>query len=148
MTNVLTILVLGCLCGVAWALQAPLSSLISRQTGPIESAFIVHLGGAVAALALLPALGAASFAAWRGIPWYAYGAGVLGVVAIAALVTMVPRVGAATTITVIIAAQLLAAAVLDHFGVLGLTQRSLDPGRAAGFALMLLGVWQTLRSGA
>lgn len=147
MMQLLPILALGTLCGVAWALQAPLSSMISHHTGPIESAFVVHLGGALGALAILPLTGVARLPAWQAIPWYCYGAGLLGVVAIAALVWMVPRVGVASTITVVIAAQLIASAVLDHFGVLGLTARSLEPQRLLGLGLVLVGVWQTVRSG-
>ena len=42
-------------------------------------------------------------------------------------------------------AQLVTAALLDHFGLLGATVRLLDPGRLAGIAVLLLGTWLIMR---
>ena len=35
--------------------------------------------------------------------------------------------------------------LLDHFGLLGATQRTLDPTRALGLAVVLVGVWLTVK---
>jgi len=69
--------------------------------------FIVHLGGLVLASALLLLIGGGSIASWRGVPWYALCAGLLGVVIVASISYAVPRLGLATTLTVTIASQLL-----------------------------------------
>jgi transporter family-2 protein len=54
-------------------------------------------------------------------------------------VFLVTRLGAATLFSFAIAGQLLAALVLDRFGLLGLVARELTLGRVAGAALVLVG---------
>ncbi len=51
-----------------------------------------------------------------------------------------PRLGVAITISLIIAGQLAAAVVLDHFGLLGVVVREATPGRIAGVFVMFAGV--------
>jgi transporter family-2 protein len=46
-------IVIGLAGGVAVGLQGPLASMISQRLGMLESAFIVHIGGAFVALLLL-----------------------------------------------------------------------------------------------
>jgi transporter family-2 protein len=52
----------------------------------------------------------------------------------------VPRLGVATTITLMVAGQLLLSILLDHFGVLGIPRQPLNLGRMAGVALVVAGV--------
>jgi transporter family-2 protein len=54
-------------------------------------------------------------------------------------------VGVAAAIIMIIAGQLLVSTILDHFGMLGAMVRPLDLTRAIGLAVVLLGVWLTVR---
>ncbi len=72
--------IVGLLSGVAVALQGPLASLMSQYVGTMRSVFIIHLGGALMAGVVLLVIGGGSLGAWRGVPWYALGAGVLGLV--------------------------------------------------------------------
>lgn len=81
---------------------------------------------------------------WRAAvtaPWWAWGGGLLGVVLVLAGVLLLPRTGAAAFSVALIAGQLCGALVLDHFGWLGLAQRSFSLARLAGVAFVLLGVW-------
>ena len=50
MQPILFILLIGLAGGIAVGLQGPLASTITQKMGMMESAFIVHIGGAVAAL--------------------------------------------------------------------------------------------------
>jgi transporter family-2 protein len=58
----------------------------------------------------------------------------------------VPRLGVATTITVMIAGQLLLSLALDHFGALGVEKQPLSLGRIVGVALVIGGVVLVRRS--
>jgi transporter family-2 protein len=58
---------------------------------------------------------------------------------------MIPRIGVAGAITSIVAGQLLVSTVLDHFGLLGALNRPLDPTRFIGLAVVLAGVWLTVK---
>jgi len=145
MESILLIILIGLAGGVAVGLQSPLASMISQRLGIFESVFIIHIGGAI--IALLPLLfsGGGKLAQWRSVPWYALGAGVFGLIVISAISYMIPRVGVAAAITSIVAGQLLVSTILDHFGLLGAMGRSLDPTRALGLIVVLVGVWLTVK---
>jgi len=53
---------------------------------------------------------------------------------------LVPQIGAATFIGLVITGQMLASVAFDHFGWLGLTQRPIDAPRLIGVALLIGGV--------
>jgi transporter family-2 protein len=145
MESVILIILIGLAGGVAVGLQSPMASMITQRLGIFESVFIVHIGGAL--LALLPLLfyGGGKLTQWRSVPWYVLGAGVFGLIVIGAISYMIPRVGAAASITTIVAGQLLVGTILDHFGLLGATGRSLDGTRALGLVIVLVGVWLTVK---
>lgn len=144
MQSIIIIILVGLAGGVAVGLQSPLASLISQRLGVFESVFIVHLGGAL--IVLIPMLVYGSkMAEWRSVPWYALCAGIFGLVVIGAVSYMIPRVGVASSITTIVAGQLLVGTVLDHFGLLGAAERAVDPARFFGMAIVMLGVWLTVK---
>jgi transporter family-2 protein len=145
MESILLLILIGLAGGIAVGLQSPLASFISQRLGLFESVFIVHFGGAIFALIPLLLFGGGKLSQWRSLPWYALGAGVFGLVVIASISYTIPRVGVAAAITTIVAGQLLVGAVLDHFGLLGAAVRSFDPTRLFGMAVVLVGVWLTVR---
>ena len=145
MESILLIILIGLAGGVAVGLQAPMASMISQRLGMLESVFIVHLGGAL--LALLPLLfyGGGNLVRWKELPWYTLLAGGFGLVVIGAISYMIPRVGVAAAVITIVAGQMLVSTVLDHFGWLGGMGRPMDLTRAIGLAVVLLGVWLTVK---
>jgi bacterial/archaeal transporter family-2 protein len=145
MESIFIIILLGLIGGVAVGIQSPLASMISQRLGIFESVFIVHIGGAVLALLALLFYGGGRLAQWRSVPWYALGAGIFGLIVIGAISYMIPRVGIAAAITTIVAGQLLVSTILDHFGLLGTSVRTLDLTRIIGMAVVLFGVWLTVK---
>ena len=145
MDSVFLIILVGLAGGIAVGLQSPLASMLSQRLGMLESIFIVHLGGAILSLLPLVFLSGGRLGQWRSVPWYALGAGFFGLVVIAAVSFTIPRVGVAAAITTVVAGQILMSAVLDHFGWLGATIRPLDVPRLLGLAVVMLGVWLTVR---
>jgi bacterial/archaeal transporter family-2 protein len=73
----------------------------------------------------------------EGFTWIG---GALGAFFIATAILMVPRLGATTTLGFVIVGQLVAAAAIDHFGLLGIAQSSLTPLRIAGIAMLVGGM--------
>jgi len=145
MDSVFVIILVGLAGGIAVGMQSPLASLLSQRLGMLESIFIVHIGGAVFSLLPLVFLGGGRLGQWRTVPWYALVAGIFGLVVIAAVSFTIPRVGVAAAITTVVAGQILMSAVLDQFGLLGATVRPLDAPRILGLAVVMLGVWLTVR---
>jgi transporter family-2 protein len=145
MESIILIILIGLAGGVAVGLQSPLASMISQRLGTFESIFIVHIGGALAALIPLLFMGGGKLGNWRSVPWYTLGAGIFGLVVIGAISYMIPRVGVAASIITLVAGQLLVGTILDHFGLLGAAQKSLDVTRAVGLGVVLVGVWLTVK---
>ena len=145
MESILLIILIGLAGGVAVGLQSPRASMITQRLGTFESVFIVHLGGALIALIPLLIYGGGKLSQWRSVPWYALGAGIFGLVVIAAISYMIPRVGVAASITTVVAGQLLVGVILDHYGLLGAAVKPLDVTRILGLAVVLVGVWLTVK---
>lgn len=131
--------------GLAIGFQNPLAAIMGQRIGALESAFVVHLGGALFGGVAVAALAGGGLDGWREVPTYAWGAGLLGVILVASVAFAVPRIGLAATVALIILGQLLLSAWLDHYGVLGLPVRSFDLARGAGLALLLVGAWLVVR---
>ena len=145
MEPILLIILVGLAGGAAVGLQSPMASMITQRLGIFESVFIVHLGGAIIALLPLLFYGGGKLSQWKNVPWYALGAGVFGLIVIAAISYMIPHVGIAASIITVVAGQLLVGVFLDHFGLLGAAVRPLDWTRAFGLAVVLAGVWLTVK---
>lgn len=145
MNPVAVSVLMGLLGGIAVGLQNPLAALMGRRMGFLESAFVIHLGGAILAGVPLLLTGGGGLGRWREVPWYALWAGGLGVVLVSAVSYIVPRIGIASAVSLIVATQLGVGVVLDHYGLLGLDGRALAPARAAGMVLLLVGAWLVLR---
>ena len=145
MEPIILIILIGLAGGAAVGLQSPMASMISQRLGIFESVFIVHLGGAIIALLPLLFYGGGRLSQWRSMPWYTLAAGIFGLIVIGAISYMIPRVGIAASITTIVAGQLLVGVLLDHFGLLGAAVRPVDLTRVVGLAVVLAGVWLTVK---
>ena len=146
MESIFFIIFIGLMGGIAVGIQAPLSSILTQRLGALESIFIVHIGGAIVSLIpLLLFYGGGKLGSWRSVPWYALCAGALGLVGIFSMGYMIPRLGVATAIIVLLAGQLFIGTILDHFGLLGAIQKPLDGTRILGLAVVLAGVWLSVK---
>ena len=144
MESILLIILIGLAGGIAVGLQSPMASIITQRLGIFESVFIVHMGGAL--IALIPMLIYGSkLTQWRSLPWYTLGAGIFGLIVIASISYMIPRVGVAASIITVVAGQLLVGTILDQYGWLGASVRPLDLTRLIGWAVVLFGVWLTVK---
>jgi transporter family-2 protein len=145
MQTLIPIVLVGLLSGVAVGLQSPLASMITQRLGMMESIFIIHIGGALLILIPLLFYRGGNLGNWRSLPWYALGAGAMGLIVVGGVSFMIPRVGVATSITLIIAGQLVISSVLDHYGLLGVQLRPMDIQRAFGLLIVFVGAWLTVR---
>ena len=94
----------------------------------------------MAALALALREPVPSVGAIARIPWWAWSGGLFGAIFIGISILVAHQLGAAALIALLVAGQMLAAIVLDHFGWLGLMQRPLDLPRVIGVCLLVGGV--------
>ena len=129
--------------GVSIVVQQVLNSNLRTALGSAAwSGLMSSVGGGVGmarrARALRAPLPPASGAA--RIPWWAWSGGLFGAIFIGLAILLVPQLGAATFIALLVTGQMLASVAFDHFGWLGLTQRPIDVPRLIGVALLIGGV--------
>ena len=141
-------LILAVIAGALMAVQAPTNALLGKAAGsPVTAAFISFLVGS-AALAVLVALGASRPAVsdFKELPWYVWIGGLYGAFFVAVAAFAAPRLGVGVLLTAVVAGQLSAALLLDHFGLLGLERHPANISRLAGLALVLVGAILVRRS--
>jgi transporter family-2 protein len=73
-------------------------------------------------------------------PWWLWTGGVLGAFFVAMTIYLAPRLGATSMLAWVLAGQMLAALIMDHFGLLGYPLHPLSLGRTAGVLLLVAGV--------
>ncbi|KAF1712571.1 hypothetical protein CSC70_03435 [Pseudoxanthomonas kalamensis DSM 18571] len=132
--------------GMLLPLQALINAALGRQTfGPLFAALASF---AVGTLVLLLWWWAAKpvfeVAALVRVPWWAWTGGVIGAVYVAAATLLIPRMGAAPLICLVVFGQLIGSLLLDHFGVLHARQ-PIDGMRMLGAALVVVGALLVVR---
>lgn len=142
---VFAVVLIGLMGGAAAGFQAPLAAILGRHVGLAGSIFMVHVVGTACAAALLLLPGAATLSNWKNVPWYAQLTGVLGIVLVGTVTFCVPRIGAASTITLMIIGNLCIGAMLDHYGILVEQVRHFDTSRMLGVGAVLIGTWLIVR---
>lgn len=143
MTKALIPLILAALSGVSIVIQQVLNAnLRTALNSAAWSGFMSYFVGLVCMIVLAVAMRdpAPSMAVASRIPWWAWSGGLFGAIFIALAIFLVPQIGAATFIALLVAGQMLASVTFDHFGWMGLTERPVDVTRLAGVALLIAGV--------
>lgn len=99
----------------------------------------------VALLGLLVSLLSVQRGLSLGVPLYAYLGGLIGLLVILGTVFSIQSLGVVTAMTLILAAQLLTGAVVDHFGLLGQSIHLISLPKLLGLVLVAGGTLLTLR---
>jgi len=73
-------------------------------------------------------------------PWWMWIGGIIGALYVLAALMATPRLGAATTVAIFIAGQLIASILIDHFALLGVPGHPIDLPRLIGVAMLAGGV--------
>lgn len=143
MLNVLLAPILAALAGSSIVVQQVLNTnLRTALNSAAWSGFASYLVGlgcmALLTLALRDPVPSASLAA--RVPWWGWSGGLFGAVYVGLAIVLVPQLGAATFTALLVSGQMIASVVMDHYGVMGLPQRSVDLPRLLGVGLLIGGV--------
>ncbi|WP_242927763.1 DMT family transporter [Pontibacter vulgaris] len=136
---------LAILAGLAVATQTGINSQLNVLTrNPVFTALISFAIGTVALLLYI--LFTDKSVLMQQPPgmqtqWWKYTGGLLGAFYVTAIVIIAPRLGAATTISIVVASQLIFAVIFDHFGLLGFPLKEVSFTRIAGVILLIAGVY-------
>lgn len=131
------------LAGALAAIQAPTNAMMAKPLGsPVAAALIsFSIGTAVLALIVLAMGHRPNLLLLKDLPWSAWLGGLYGAFFVTMAAFCAPRLGIGVTVTAVIAGQIGAAMIADHFGLLGLDRQPINPAKLGGVALILGGVW-------
>ncbi len=128
--------------GVSFVCQQAVNANLRVDIGsPWWAGFVSYLGGAVVMLIMaslmrqpLPSMQMISRS-----QWLSWSGGAFGAIYIAISILLLPRLGAATVIALIVAGQMIGSIAIDQFGLLGVPVHPLNLFRLTGAALLILG---------
>ncbi len=129
--------------GIGVPLQAGVNAELRIWLGhPLQAALVSFAVGTTVLAVLVVTLGLP----WSGVssmaraPWWVWIGGLLGAAFVSVTVVLAPRLGAATMIGAFITGQLIGSLLLDHYGIVGYSVRSISIERILGAALLFAGV--------
>ncbi|HEY2787378.1 MAG TPA: DMT family transporter [Fimbriiglobus sp.] len=128
--------------GACIALQAAANgSLRSAVKSPEWAAYFSICGTIICATTAMIILRpvAPATADVKQTVWWQWIGGPLGALIVLAGATLTPKLGAATFVAFVVGGQLVCAALMDQFGLMGLAQRNLTTGRAMGAVFVIFG---------
>jgi len=143
-----TAIAMGLLGGVLFGVQPSVNGALSKQLQhPLQASLISFLTGTAILVAIAVVMGVfppkftlASPSPWSTLPWWTWGGGAIGAFLVTASLVFVPRIGSLPWNGTVIAGQLAAAMVLDHYGLLGNSQVPMTATRLAGAVCLIVGV--------
>jgi len=145
----LVVRILAILAGCAIAVQAPVNArLRAAIVDPFAASFVSIAVSAFALAVILigrrAPLQALALGA-RDVPWWAWTGGLFGVAYVAISLIVVPRIGAAALVSLVVLGMMFTAMAIDQGGMLNVTLRQLSPLRILGAACVVGGVFLIAR---
>lgn len=129
------------------ALQAPINSMLGRQVGTFQAAFLSFALGTVV-LALIAGLvkgGLGSVTEARHLSWYYLTGGLLGAIYVTTVLVTIRPLGAGAVVAATITGQLTMSVLVDQFGLLGVERDPISVLKLVGVALLGLGTFLVVR---
>jgi bacterial/archaeal transporter family-2 protein len=127
--------------GLAGAIQAAVMGELGERVGVAPALTFAVAVSLVCALGVL-LVWERSFAGVRAAaeqPWWLWVGGVMSVFIVLGITVATPRIGVAATIGIVIAGNLVMAALIDQYGLLGQEQVAITGLRLVGLALLAAG---------
>lgn len=137
------------LVGLAITVQAGVNAnLRQAMASPILAAAVSFGSGFVVLVLLFMASGASvpSLETIKQVSWWKWMGGVMGAVYMITVIVSVPKIGTANLVSLSVAGQLVAALVLDHYGLLGFSIHPANGWRLLGVLLIVAGVLLVVRN--
>lgn len=143
MTNQYLLIAVALVVGAMLPLQVGVNAkLADSVASPLLSALLSFCVGTLALLTYViitgvPLANAANAKNASPIAWVG---GLLGAFYVAMSIILLPKLGVAMAVSLIIAGQMLMSVVMDHFGLLGVPVREISLARICGIVLVFVGV--------
>lgn len=145
MSNIIFLIAVAVIGGVFVTIQAQFMGVLDKNIGTLESVFITYGGGGLCVGITMLFLRGGNLAAFQAVPLYALSSGIVGLVIVGSIGFVTPRLGLVPAATLLVAAQFISAALIDHFGLLGADIRLITPSRLCGMGVMMVGIWLIIK---
>jgi bacterial/archaeal transporter family-2 protein len=142
MTDVLFVL-LAMVAGAGAPIQAGVNSQLRLHTQDPVLAALISFGVGTAALFVYSLIGKIPWPALKtvmGIPWWMWTGGVFGAFLVVVTIILAPTLGATTTLGLLVAGQMIASLILDHYGLIGYQEHPTTVWRMVGVGFLVAGV--------
>lgn len=130
--------------GLGITLQTTLNSQLAKGVGgdSVAAALFSFTAGAVClgVFSLMRGGIVASLAAIPAQPWWSLLGGLLGAGALLSYVVLAPKIGLSALLGLAIAGQIISSLAIDHFGLMGASERPVSLVKLAGSMVMLAGL--------
>ncbi|MCK3658667.1 hypothetical protein A4G18_08085 [Pasteurellaceae bacterium Pebbles2] len=140
----ISFIIIALCAGGAMAIQAAINTQLAHSMveQPVVAALISFFTGTLALLAIC--FWKADLAiAWQHIPkqpWWRMMGGPLGAMVVFTTIFLAPKIGITNMLFFIIVGQLIAATIIDHFGLLGMTARPVEIWQLVGLIIIACGL--------
>lgn len=137
-------LLMALLAGMSVPTQAGINAQLGLWTrSPVLASTISFMVGTLTLVlySLVTRIPLPSLATAGNHPWWIWVGGSLGAFFVTSTIILVPKLGATTMVALILAGQMFASLLLDHFGWLGYPLHPISLGRIAGIILVCGGIW-------
>jgi len=135
--------ILALLTGVAISIQSGVNSGLRQGFANPLLAAVTSFGTGFLALILVQlSVGnpTPSLESVRQISWWKWTGGLIGACYVTTVIVTITKIGPGNLLSLSVAGQLIAAIVLDHYGLLGFTPHPANTWRLLGVALIIGGV--------
>jgi transporter family-2 protein len=135
--------------GALTALQPLINARLNQQLSePIWASFVSFVVGTIILLAIGLYLNGGKFMSinTEGLKWWMFTGGALGAFFVTVAIYVVPHMGVAVMISVMVAGQLIGAAILSHYGILADQPHPITMQKFIGMALLAIGAMVTLKA--
>ncbi len=144
MSNAPTYASIMLLAGIGVPLLAALNAALGVRLGsPVAAAVVLFCVALICTLGVLLIAGTGPLAGALQAPRHLFLAGTLVAFYVLTITWIAPKFGVGNAVFFVLLGQLISAAAIDHFGLMGALPQPIDLTRGAGIAIMALGVFVT-----
>ena len=141
--------ILALLTGVAMSIQSGVNAGLRQGVGSPLLAAVISFGTGFLALILVQlSVGnpAPTLETMRQISWWKWIGGLIGACYVTTVIVTITKIGPGNLLSLSVAGQLIAAIVLDHYGLLGFAPHPANTWRLLGVLLIIGGVILVVRN--
>jgi transporter family-2 protein len=134
---------LAIIAGASFVTQAAVNTNLRLTLNSASwASFVSYLGGTIVMFIVIIVMreGWPQPEAVARSSWFSWTGGFWGAVYVVITVLLLPHLGAAALLALIVTGMMLASLLFDHFGILGVPQQSINLARLIGAALLVVGV--------